>query len=130
MKGAARRKGGSTLESLASPRARCQMKWRVAHGSLSLHNGTYERSRGETFVGAAGEARMPTFTVYSASESIGATIQWVKYTAREFRNKKNLRSQPNSTTAAWIWPPSCRAKKPGRACLFIESTNASTCDLI
>ena len=39
----------------------------------------------------------------AASESINAKIQWVKYTARGFRNKQNFINAIFSTGEVWIW---------------------------
>jgi transposase len=39
----------------------------------------------------------------AGSESLNSNIQWVKYTARGFRNRQNLITRPfTSTAAVWI----------------------------
>jgi hypothetical protein len=39
----------------------------------------------------------------ATSESINAKIQWVKYTARGFRDKQNFINAIYSTVEVWIW---------------------------
>jgi hypothetical protein len=50
----------------------------------------------------------------AGSESINSRIQWVKYTARGFRNKRNFQIPSTSTVEDWSWHPDLHYI-PGRA---------------
>src|SRR5204862_6252042 len=58
----------------------------------------------------------------ATSESINAKIQWVKYTARGFRNKRTSSTRSTSTAAAstWPWKPLNSRK---RLFLYIRDSN-------
>jgi hypothetical protein len=125
------------------PELKTARAWAMKETAMSLYTYTYEgpackhfrwwygwavRSRLAPMIQVAGmlKRRFENIITYlkhritnAASESINSKIQWVKYTARDFRNKQNSSTRSTSTAVGWTSPqhPLNSPKRPTLALL-------------